>query len=97
MPKRTKVCRVCGKTYESCRSIKNGSGIFNWREMCCSPECGQVYFKRVNEVRNPAPKAKEKKAHTRHAVAVKEVPVVVDEEPLVERAEPVVEPAEPMF
>lgn len=51
MPKRTKVCRVCGKTYESCRSIKPGSGVFNWREMCCSPECGQIYFQRVEEAR----------------------------------------------
>ncbi len=61
MPKQTKECRVCGKTYESCRSIKTGSSAFNWREMCCSPECGQIYFQRVQEARNPLPKTKAKK------------------------------------
>lgn len=75
MPKQTKVCRVCGKTYESCRSIKNGSGVFNWREMCCSPECGQTYFKRVQEARNPAPKPKDRKVHTRRETAIRQAPV----------------------
>ncbi len=64
MPKQTKVCRVCGKTYESCRSIKTGSNVFNWREMCCSPECGRIYFQRVDETRHGPRKSKAKK-HTR--------------------------------
>lgn len=76
MPKQTKVCRVCGKTYESCRSIKTGSSVFNWREMCCSPECGQIYFRRVEEARNPAPKTKAKKVRTPRKDAVTEAPVV---------------------
>lgn len=63
MPKQTKTCRVCGKTYESCRSVKSGSTVFNWREMCCSPECGQIYLRRVEESRNPAPKVKAKRVH----------------------------------
>lgn len=75
MPKQTKVCRVCGKTYESCRSIKTGSNVFNWREMCCSPECGQIYFQRVEEARNPLPKVKAKKVHTPHKSAVVEAHV----------------------
>ncbi len=76
MPKQTKVCRVCGKTYESCRSIKTGSNVFNWREMCCSPECGQIYFQRVQEARNPLPKTKTKKVHTPHKDAVTEASMV---------------------
>ncbi len=58
MPKQTKVCRVCGKNYEACRSVKTGSGVFNWREVACSPECGEVYFRRIEEARNPASKTK---------------------------------------
>lgn len=76
MPKQTKVCRVCGKTYESCRSIKTGSSVFNWREMCCSPECGQIYFRRVEEARNPLPKTSVKKVRTQRKEAVIEAPVV---------------------
>lgn len=74
MPKQTKVCRVCGKTYESCRSIKTGSSAFNWREMCCSPECGQIYFRCVQEARNPLPKTKSRKVTPRKG-AVVEAPV----------------------
>lgn len=47
MPKQTKVCRVCGASYEACRSIKTGDIVFNWREVACSPECGKIYLQRV--------------------------------------------------
>lgn len=47
MPKQTKTCRVCGKEYEACRSIKTGDTVFNWREVACSPECGKEYLQRV--------------------------------------------------
>ena len=79
MPKQTKECRVCGKTYESCRSIKTGSSAFNWREMCCSPECGQIYFQRVQEARNPLPKTKAKKVHTPRKGAVVEAPTASED------------------
>lgn len=52
MPKRTMKCRVCGAEYEACTSIKAG-GPFNWREVACSPECGEIYLARVNEARQP--------------------------------------------
>lgn len=100
MPKQTKVCRVCGKTYESCRSIKNGSGVFNWREMCCSPECGRTYFQRVQDARNPSPKTRDKKVHVRREAAVKQAPMhdemapAMQEVQSVELDEPVDVPAE---
>lgn len=52
MPKQTKKCRVCGKVYEACRSIKTGSSVFNWREVACSPECGKVYFQQIMSSRS---------------------------------------------
>lgn len=51
MPKQRKTCRVCGKSYEACQSVKSGDGVFNWREVACSPECGAIYFQRVMEAR----------------------------------------------
>lgn len=96
MPKQTKVCRVCGKTYESCKSIKTGSGVFNWREMCCSPECGQIYFQRVQDARNPAPPVQAKKRYTRRETPVVEeiaAPVEAPVETTVEA--PVEQAAEP--
>ena len=51
MPKAIKECRVCGKKYEACRSLRNGSNVFNWREVACSPECGMIYLQRVTASR----------------------------------------------
>lgn len=53
MPKQTKICRVCGNTYEACNSSRSGGNTFNWREVACSQECGAEYFKRIELSRNP--------------------------------------------
>lgn len=50
-----KVCRVCGKEYEPCRSLRKNSSVFNWRTVACSPQCGQEYFRRVAEARGEKP------------------------------------------
>lgn len=69
MSKMTKKCRVCGKEYEACKSVKTGSSVFNWREVACSPECGMEYLRRIEISRGavndlePDQKAKA----TRHA------------------------------
>lgn len=49
-----KKCRVCGKDYEACRSAKRVDGIYRWKDVACSPECGQVYLARILESRKPA-------------------------------------------
>lgn len=58
MAGRTKVCRVCGRTYEACHTA-NTANIFRWRDVACSPECGAEYLRRVLLSRetnnNPAP------------------------------------------
>lgn len=57
MPKNTKICRVCGAEYEACHSVRTGTGVFNWREVACSPECGMRYFKLVEAARLPTDSA----------------------------------------
>lgn len=47
-----KKCRVCGKEYEACRSANRGDSVFRWREVACSPGCGEIYLKQINESRN---------------------------------------------
>lgn len=47
------ICRVCGKEYDTCRT-PNPSGIFRWRDVACSPRCGQIYLTRIMESRNGA-------------------------------------------
>ena len=47
-PKRT--CRVCGKEYDGC-CTPNPTGVFRWRDVACSPECGAIYLDRINQSR----------------------------------------------
>lgn len=77
MPRATKVCRVCGKTYEACRTV-NKTGVFRWRDVACSPECGAKYLAQVIASREPPadtsvdphaePAVKEKKPSKRKRV-----------------------------
>lgn len=46
-----KKCRVCGKSYEACHTIRNIAGVFRWQEVACSPECGSIYLARIEESR----------------------------------------------
>lgn len=58
MAKEIKICRVCGKTYEACRTSKI-TNTFRWQDVSCSPECGAEYLSRIklsregNSVVNP--------------------------------------------
>lgn len=47
-----KICRVCGREYEACRSANRTAGVFRWQEVACSPECGMVYLEQIKESRN---------------------------------------------
>lgn len=47
------ICRVCGKEYTACRNVRKLPGVFRWQEMCCSPECGDIYLARVIASREP--------------------------------------------
>ena len=37
-------CRVCGKDYEACHTIRPTSEYFRWQDVACSPECGAKYL-----------------------------------------------------
>ena len=76
-----KACRVCGKEYEACRSASTGA--FRWQEVACSPECGEIYFRRVNEARGLLPK----KSRAKKQAPVVEIVEVVDATETVEQAE----------
>lgn len=53
MAKVTKICRVCGKQYEACHT-PNTTGVFRWRDVACSIECGRIYLERIEKSRKPA-------------------------------------------
>lgn len=45
-------CKVCGKEYEGCRSVKRTPG-FRWQDVACSPEHGSEYLARIEASRAP--------------------------------------------
>lgn len=47
-------CKVCGKEYEGCCSVKRTPG-FRWQDVACSPEHGSIYLARVEASRAPKP------------------------------------------
>lgn len=59
-------CRVCGKEYEGCRTMKRPAGVFRWQDVACSPECGEEYLRQVLTARGQLP------AETVNAVGAEE-------------------------
>lgn len=51
MPKHIKICRICGKEYEACRSSHRSDTTFRWQDVACSIECGMKYLKKIEESR----------------------------------------------
>lgn len=88
-----KKCRVCGKEYEACRSANRGDSVFRWREVACSPECGSVYLRQINESRNHSTSKKGKQKVAAEPVIVFTEPVVqaFDSEPIMQENESLVE------
>lgn len=46
-----KKCRVCGKPYEACHTMRHNTDVFRWQEVACSPECGSIYLAQIEESR----------------------------------------------
>lgn len=51
-------CRVCGKEYEACHTLKRVAGVFRWQEVACSPECGSIYLAKIEASRAVTPTEK---------------------------------------
>lgn len=51
MPVRIKrVCKVCGKEYEACRT-PNPTGMFRWQDVACCKEHGEQYIAEIMKSR----------------------------------------------
>lgn len=57
MPKGTRICRICGKEYEYCRTALPKGNRFRWQDVACCAEHGAAYFAKIMESRGTAPKA----------------------------------------
>jgi hypothetical protein len=58
MPKSTKICKVCGREYEYCRTLRHTEGVFRWQDVACCAEHGSTYFARIQASRSGVPSGK---------------------------------------
>lgn len=54
-------CKVCGKMFTPCNKTSQELGMFNWREVACSPECGARYLEQVTASRSEGGSTPEEK------------------------------------
>lgn len=68
----TKKCKVCGKEYEYCHTVRRNASIFRWQDVACCIEHGSIYLARIKASRIEKPV--ENKVATKDTCIV-EVPV----------------------
>ncbi len=69
---------VChGNEYKACRT-HNTFGMFRWRDVACSLECGAIYLADIEKSRSKD-KPKEKSKRKENNVKVVETPATEDE------------------
>ena len=47
MPTATRICKVCGKEYEYCHTLRRIEGIFRYQDVACCPEHGSIYLAEI--------------------------------------------------
>lgn len=63
MAKVMRICKVCGKEYEYCHTLRKDNP-FRWQDVACCPEHGRIYFKKVMDARNKESAEAEKETQT---------------------------------
>lgn len=51
----TKKCKVCGKEYEYCHTMRRTPGVFRYQDVACCPEHGSIYLSRIIASRSTQP------------------------------------------
>lgn len=46
-----KKCKVCDIEYEYCHTARRTADVFRYQDVACSPECGAIYFERIEKSR----------------------------------------------
>lgn len=47
MPTATRICKVCGKEYEYCHTLRRIEGVFRYQDVACCPEHGSIYLAEI--------------------------------------------------
>lgn len=64
-----RICSVCGKQYDKCKTPYIAEGHFRWQDVACSPKCAMEYLARkeqaIKEQEAPAPAKQTRKTAKR--------------------------------
>ena len=52
MAKGTRICKICGKEYIYCYTLRRDD-VFRWQDVACCPEHGSEYFAAILASREP--------------------------------------------
>ena len=80
-----KVCKVCGREYEACHTLRqNLNSEFRWQDVACCPEHGAEYLRRImisrGELPQDEPKENEAPKKRARKKQVSEIPEAEDKE-----------------
>lgn len=50
MPTGVRKCKVCGKEYPYCKTVRT-SNVFRYQDVACCPEHGSIYFSKIEASR----------------------------------------------
>lgn len=75
-------CRVCGKEYEACHTLRPASDTFRWQAVACSPECGEKFLAAIlaSRATETTESIAENTAEADTEVATQEVDAAADKE-----------------
>lgn len=48
-----RTCPICGKKFNPCCTSIKQTGVFNWREVVCSFQCGKEYLQKIEKEQSP--------------------------------------------
>ena len=75
MPQGTRICKICGKEYSYCKTLK-APEMFRWQDVACCAKHGQEYLKRIIESRTPSKNTQSKNEFT--DIAEEDIPTPTD-------------------
>lgn len=72
----TRICKICGKEYECCKTLRQVEGVFRWQDVACCVEHGEEYLDRIMISRG-----EKKQAPESEAIATANEPEVIAKKP----------------
>ena len=75
-----RTCPICGKKFNPCCTGIKQTGVFNWREVACSFQCGKEYLQKIEKEQSPTSAVEFVNAVSEDILTLEETDIVVADE-----------------